>query len=253
MIARAERAGPCPKLGRMTRLLAFDTSTEVMSIALHLPDRTLRFEGEGGALASARLVPEILALLAQGGCTLAQLDAIGFGRGPGAFTGLRSACSVAQGLALGSGKPVLPLDSLLLVAQDALDASGCGDGFDCWVAMDARMDEIYAARYLWSGGRWQGLSAPELTRPPQLNERWVTEPPTCIAGTALAVFGERLQCGAARQQPATRSRAAALAKLALAGWRAGAAVDAALALPLYVRDKVAQTTAERDAARAAAA
>ena len=77
-----------------------------------------------GAQASARLLPEVLALLQRAGCTLQQVDAIGFGRGPGAFTGLRSACSVAQGLALGAGKPVLALDSLLLVAQDALDELG---------------------------------------------------------------------------------------------------------------------------------
>ena len=107
----------------MPRLLAFDTSTEALAIALVLPGRTLVVETEGGALASTRLIPQIVALLERGGSTLAQLDAIGFGRGPGAFTGLRTACSVAQGLALGAGKPVLPIDSLMLVAEDA-----CGDG-----------------------------------------------------------------------------------------------------------------------------
>jgi len=235
----------------MTRLLAFDTSTDVMSIALCLPEATLVFEGEGGALASARLIPEVLALLARGGCGLRQLDAIGFGRGPGAFTGLRSACSVAQGLALGAGLPVLALDSLLLVAQDAFDADA--GTTDIWVAMDARMDEIYAAHYRRVGAHWQVLEAPMLCRAEALNERWARHPPQAVAGSALTVFGARLQVGAARLRPSTRARAGALAQLARAAWADGAAVDAALALPVYLRDKVAQTTAEREAARAALA
>jgi tRNA threonylcarbamoyladenosine biosynthesis protein TsaB len=245
------------KLGAMTRLLAFDTSTEAMSIALSLPDRTLAFEGVGGMLASQRLIPGILSLLAQGQVSLAQLDAIAFGSGPGAFTGLRTACSVAQGLALGSGKPVLALDSLMLVAQDALESTQAADGFDLWVAMDARMDEVYAARYRWSStamaqGSWHTLAAPAVYSLGALHERWHAQPPECIAGSAIDAFGERLQTGAAKLVPATRSRAAALAPLARAAWARGEVVDAALALPVYLRDKVAQTTAEREAARAAA-
>jgi tRNA threonylcarbamoyladenosine biosynthesis protein TsaB len=221
-----------------------------MCIALSRGADSFVFEGEGGAQASARLLPEVLALLQRAGGTLQQVDAIGFGRGPGAFTGLRSACSVAQGLALGAGKPVLALDSLLLVAQDALDELGSAAA-DCWVAMDARMDEVYAAHYRFGGERWHVAHAPMLCRPDELHACWSELPPTFIAGSALAAFGERLQTGAARLRPATRSRATALARLAEAAWRDGAAVDAALALPVYLRDKVAQTTAERDAVRAA--
>jgi tRNA threonylcarbamoyladenosine biosynthesis protein TsaB len=230
----------------MPRLLAFDTSTEALAIALCLPGEMLVVESEGGALASTRLIPQIVALLARAGCTLQQLDAIAFGRGPGAFTGLRTACSVAQGLALGTGKPVLPIDSLMLVAEDA------GDG-DCWVAMDARMDEVYAASYRRSGATWQTVQAPCLLGVDALNRWWQEEPPACVAGNALTAFAGRLRPGAARQVPQPASRAAALGRLAEAAWHAGAAVDAALALPVYVRDKVAQTTAERDAARAAKA
>jgi tRNA threonylcarbamoyladenosine biosynthesis protein TsaB len=233
----------------MPRLLAFDTSTEAMSIALQLPDRTLTFEGDGGAQASARLIPEVMALLVRGGCTLQDLDTIGFGRGPGAFTGLRTACSVAQGFALGAGKPVLPIDSLLIVAQDALEPTA--EPLDCWVAMDARMAEIYAARYRWADGRWQTVVSPCLIDVPALSAVWHHEPPACVAGSALVAFADQLRCGAARQVPQPRSRAVALAQLAQAAWEAGEAVDAALALPIYVRDKVAQTTVERDAARAA--
>jgi tRNA threonylcarbamoyladenosine biosynthesis protein TsaB len=238
----------------MARLLAFDTSTEAMSIALSTPDGQLVFEGEGGAQASSRLIPGILALLARGGCTLAQLDAIAFGRGPGAFTGLRTACSVAQGLALGAGKPVLAIDSLMLVAEQALGEAGDREApAEVWVAMDARMDEIYAACFRREAGRWQVLVEPMLTRVEALNARWAERPAACVVGTALAVFGERLPGVPAGPAPVPGGRAAALARLARGQWAQGAALDAALALPVYVRDKVAQTTAEREAAQAAKA
>lgn len=233
----------------MPHLLAFDTSTEAMSIALVTPAAELSFEGEGGARASARLIPEVLVLLARAGLTLDRLDAIGFGRGPGAFTGLRTACAVAQGLALGAAKPVLPIDSLMLVAEQA--AGEPPSPADVWVAMDARMDEVYAGRYRRAGGRWQVAVEPMLLGVDALNARWAQEPPQAVAGSALEAFGARLQCGAGRRLATTHGRAAALARLSRALWAEGRGVDVALALPVYVRDKVAQTTAERDAARAA--
>ena len=98
-------------LGRMTVLLALDTSTDTLALALSSPGGIHLHEGEAGAKSSARLVPELMQLLAGAGLGLPQVDAIAFGRGPGAFTGLRTACAVAQGLAYGAGKPVLSLDS----------------------------------------------------------------------------------------------------------------------------------------------
>jgi tRNA threonylcarbamoyladenosine biosynthesis protein TsaB len=189
-------------------------------------------------------------VLERAGLTLTDLDAIAFGRGPGAFTGLRTACSVAQGLAFGAGLPVLAIDSLALLAEDAFAAHGAAA---VWVAMDARMDEVYAAAYRRVGAQWFAEQAPALWSLAALKEAWQREPPACVAGTALTAFGPRLPCAAALRLPAPHDRAAALARLARTAWQRGEAVDAALALPLYLRDKVAQTTAERDAARAAAA
>jgi tRNA threonylcarbamoyladenosine biosynthesis protein TsaB len=232
----------------MTALLAFDTATEHTSIALGVGCRVHTHESAGGALASARLIPAVMALLAEAGVHLHQLDAIAFGRGPGAFTGLRTACSVAQGLAFGANKPVLPIDSLLAVAEDARDG---GADHRVWVTMDARMDEIYAAQYAHRAGQWQVLDAPRLTTPAALNECWLADPPQRVAGNALQAFAGRLHSGGAVLFPEALPRAAAMLPLAQALWQQGGAVDAALALPLYLRDKVAQTTAEREASRAA--
>ena len=231
----------------MSTLLAFDTATEHMSVALRVDGQVWTHEAPGGALASAGLIPAILDMLTRAGIALRDVDAIAFGRGPGAFTGLRTACSVAQGMALGAGKPVLPIDTLLAVAEDARDGA---PEATTWVAMDARMNEIYAACYRFHGGHWQVLDAPTLMTPDALNERWRVYPPQCVAGTALAAFGARLQVGDATLRPHALPRAAAMLPLAQALWDSGGAVDAALALPLYLRDKVAQTTLERESARA---
>ncbi len=238
----------------MSSLLAFDTSTESMSIALSGPDGVSVYEGEGGAQASARLIPEIVALMAGAGLRWADLDAIAFGCGPGAFTGLRTACSVAQGLAFGAGKPVIAVDSLLLVAEDARQQQGSvsASTWDVGVAMDARMDEIYAGIYRWDGARWSVLDSPALYAVDALNAHWQAAAVTLRAGSALAAFGHRLTGGASATQVAQPcSRAQALAAIAQQLWADGAAVNAAQALPVYLRDKVAQTTAEREALRAA--
>lgn len=240
----------------MTVLLALDSSTETMALALSSPAGRWLFEAEGGPQASARLVPETQALLAQAGLAMSDLDAIAFGRGPGAFTGLRAACAVVQGLAFALNKPVLSLCSLQLVAEDArqqAEAEGRALDGTIWVAMDARMNEIYAAAFRWDGVCWHQEAAPALYSPAALLQRWET-PPAALAGSALAVFPE-LQGQAlagVRQWPRCQSRAAALAELARQAHARGELLDAAEAMPLYVRDKVAQTTEERLAIRLAA-
>lgn len=238
----------------MTAILAFDTSTEALAVALAAGGRTFTVQEAGGARASAALLPAVQRLLAEAGIDRHQLAAVAFGRGPGAFTGLRTSCAVAQGLGFGLGVPLLPLDSLLIVAEDARRQCGdAGAGFELGVAMDARMDEVYAGRYRFDGHAWEVVDAPALMALPVLARQWQSPPPV-VAGSALAAFGERLALPAGLPTvPAEHDRAAALLRLAQAAFAAGAGIDAADALPLYLRDKVAQTTAEREAARAAAA
>jgi tRNA threonylcarbamoyladenosine biosynthesis protein TsaB len=236
-------------------LLAFDTSTEKLALALQGRDGAgFTRLAAGGAAASAALLPLVHGLLAQARLTLADLDAVAFGRGPGAFTGLRTACAVAQGLGLGLARPLLPIDSLLIVAEDArAQAAPDAAAFEVGVAMDARMDEVYAGRYRWQGGDWQVLQWPALCSLPALAEAWAGATGQAVAGSALAAFGPRLGLPAGGDRiEAERDRAGALLRLAVQTARTGQGVDAAEALPLYLRDKVALTSAEREAMRSAA-
>jgi len=249
-IGKIERSRRCRGLSRavMNTLLAFDTATERISVALAARGRVWTHEGEGGAKASATFLPTIMRMLADASVQVADLDAIAFGRGPGAFTGLRTACSVAQGLAFGSARPVLPIDTLLAVAEDAR----IGDGpTRIWAVMDARMREIYAAQYAYREGEWQVLDAPMLTTVERLHAIWETTSPEVVAGNALQAFPIELDPAGARCAPDAMPRAVGMLNLARALAAQGGAVDAAAALPLYLRDKVAETTVER-AARAAA-
>src|ERR1700712_1716033 len=174
------------------RLLAIDSATERLALAavddggVPLARATCRIEHldlDGGAAAAAPALPMLMALLQRVGWTFADLDAIAFGRGPGGFTGLRTACAVAQGLAWGQGIPVVPVDSLAIVAEDAARHAGLGVGAVVWVAMDARMDEIYAGCYRDAGeGGWQVVVEPTLTTPQALHARWAETPPAVVAG-----------------------------------------------------------------------
>ena len=256
-------------LGWMTPvLLAFDTSTEALAVALQWAGGRLAWNGEGGAQASAALLPTVQRLLDEAGITLGDLDAIAFGQGPGAFTGLRTACSVAQGLAFGADKPVLPIDSLLIVAEDERACRGLPEALDVAVAMDARMGELYAARYRWDDQAWRVMQFPGLWDP----QAWVA---ACAQAVAAVQSGAAVPAEQVTEQAplglvwvgsglplladvpvqagrlTCANRAEALLRLADQAWHQGRAVPAEQALPVYLRDKVALTTAERQALKAA--
>lgn len=227
----------------MTALLAFDTSGERIHAGVAVGDDVRVADEAGGAQASAKLIPCVRRLLGEAGIGLHELDAIAFGRGPGAFTGLRAACSAAQGLAWGAARPVLAIDTLMAVAEDARMRVGADD---VWVAMDARMGEVFAGRYRWSDAGWTTLDAPALATPGELNTLLALSPSRWIVGSAPGAIGESL-----RWHPQTRIDADAkpsghaLLACARAAWARGETLDAGAALPLYLRNKVAFTTAER--------
>ena len=245
--------------GEMTNLLAFDTGTDVMSVAVSRvvdrQERQWQHTSAGGAKASIDLIPTILDLLRQADLRLADLHAICFGSGPGSFTGLRTACSVAQGLAFGVNVPVLPVDSLLAVAEEARHTGLQARAQAVVTALlDARMDEMYAATYAWDAGQWTELQGSALVKPEDLRQ-FVAEAttqnaqPWVMAGNVFAVYGERVAAGdpagaGALRLPALPT-ASAMLRLAPQLLAAGKAVAAEQALPSYIRDKVAKTTAER--------
>jgi tRNA threonylcarbamoyladenosine biosynthesis protein TsaB len=202
------------------KILAFDTSTEVMSIAVQNGEQVLDYSGTGGAQASSRLIPEIQSLMAKAGLALQDLDGIAFGAGPGAFTGLRASCAVAQGLGFGAHVPLLPINTLHAVAVQIHGKTGESK---ITAALDARMGEIY----------WQVFD-------------FASDP----LGTPV---GEPMLSKADSQSFALGTLPAALTLLGLGGdmLAKGQQVRPADALPLYVRNKVAETTAEREAAKSA--
>ncbi len=226
------------------KILAFDTSTEALSAAVQNGSQIWQHSGAGGALSSASLIPALQALMQQAGLAFAQLDAIAFGSGPGSFTGLRTACSVAQGLGFGAGVKLLPVPTLLAVAELARHAHGAQQVV---AAMDARMGELYAACYDFSSAL-RNLDTPyQLVSPENLQvpEGFV------LAGNGHAAYAQRMAYSGPSY--AVLPTAAALLRLCPALLAAGLAVHAEDALPLYVRDKVAKTTAEREAEKHALA
>ncbi|MES2508853.1 MAG: tRNA (adenosine(37)-N6)-threonylcarbamoyltransferase complex dimerization subunit type 1 TsaB [Pseudomonadota bacterium] len=234
------------------KLLAFDTSTDVMSIALTDGARVWQHTGPGGAKASTTLIPAIMALLVDADLRLHDLQAIAFGRGPGSFTGLRTACAVAQGLAFGArqgaGIPVLPVDTLMALAEEARFAQGDGAAdLTITALLDARMDEIYVQTFECGATACKPMAACSMVRPENLAPEAGT---ALLAGNVFAEYADRLPAGlAAFRTLQVLPTATAILRLAPALVAAGQLVDAALALPLYVRDKVALTTDERAVVR----
>ena len=226
------------------RLLAFDTSTDTLSVAVQHGDRVVAHTRAGGAPSWNPRITLIRALLAAPNSPHGQPDTIVFGRGPGSFTGLRTACAVAQGLGFGAGVRLLPVDTLRAVAEEARHRFGATRVV---AVLDARMDQVYAALcdLNVNAGADDGevrLLAPEQVRVPA---------GFALAGNAFAAYGERLPAAAARHE--VLPTATAMLRLAPALLAAGRDVAPADARPIYVRDKVAQTTEERVAIKAAAA
>jgi len=241
-------------------LLALETSSSRCGVALLRETaagrRTSLLEHEGAQEHAERLLPMAAQLLAQAGLAPGDLHAVAFGQGPGGFTGLRVACGVAQGMGLALGVPVVPVVSHLAVAEQA----GAEPGDIVLVALDARMNEVYLAAYARGtdpASPWRTLQAPMLIAAgqvvpwaahhlPHWSAPGVAGAPR-IAGDAWDVYaGDMPAPPAWRRTAASRPQADAVACLARQAWLRGEAVAPEFAAPLYVRDKVAFTTAERE-------
>jgi len=245
--------------------LAIETSTDMLSLAIARTkgdtSEVWTHTSQGGAKSSQLVLPEIVQLMEEAQIRFTELSAVVFGKGPGSFTGLRTACSVAQGLAFGAGVPVLPIDTLLAVAEEARYQSGQQqqkqtqqqnqleqlpeEAQRFFVAMDARMDQVYTAAYEWQSA-WLCVQAPSVNSPDDIcvPTEWKDLAFTTV-GNAWDAFATRWPVELSGNHMHAMPTAQALLRLSPIALEQGLAVSPEEALPLYIRDKVAQTTQER--------
>jgi tRNA threonylcarbamoyladenosine biosynthesis protein TsaB len=227
------------------KLLAIDTATEALSVAVW-NDGEVRehFEVIGRGHAE-RVLPLVDRLLAEAGWSLASLDAIAFGRGPGAFTGVRIAVSTAQGLAFGAGLPLVPVSDLAALGRRALDAAAAkGTLADAALAcLDARMGEVYAALVHGIPQGGVQLAFESLRKPGTLDPGEVAPSLRLVgAGHGWSAYPELAQAWTGRLasiDPDLLPRADEIAALAAIEVAAGRALPADEAQPVYLRDDVA--------------
>jgi tRNA threonylcarbamoyladenosine biosynthesis protein TsaB len=222
------------------KLLALESATEHCSVALWIDGTLSSLQGVAHQAHSETLLPMVRNLLSEAGVTSSQLDAIAFGMGPGAFTGLRMACGVAQGMALGLDIPVVPIPTLMALAE--------GSGHERVVAaLDARMNQIYVAVYESIAGQWTTHVAPCLCDPDLLPE--IPEGIWLPVGSGAEIcMTAMIQAWPGRLLPVKQGlipQATHVATLGAKAFHSGLAVPPELAVPLYLRDKVALTRAER--------
>jgi len=222
------------------RIFSLDTSTEYCSVALWQDGVVTERSELVGQKHSEVLIEMLDSLLSEAGIKLSQCNGIAYGKGPGSFTGVRIACGAAQGLAFGANLPVIGVCTLEALAE----ASG---KLRVIAALDARMGEIYHAAYERRDNVWVAVSEPRLCKPDDAPT--VTGSDWFGAGSGFALHGAALQTKYAGQFQGTDGsmvpQAAAIAVLGAARFALGQGVDAAEALPLYLRDKVALKTSER--------
>lgn len=230
------------------KILAVDTATEACSAALYIDGEiTERFEIAPREHARL-LLPMIDDLMAEAELKPQQLDAIAFGCGPGSFTGLRIATGVMQGIAYGADLPVVPVSTLAAISQACLQKTEYDTIF---TAVDARMNEIYWAVYQRDADGIVELIGKEKVQPATkvdalrltgygIGSGWQRYP-----AELTARLGDKLIGYDADYLP----HSADIALLGAVGIQRKQAVPVELAMPVYLRDKVAQTTAEREAAK----
>jgi len=227
------------------RIIALDASTDLASVSLG-DGATWRERSErAGQRHSELMLPIIHELLAEARLALSDLGGIAFGAGPGSFTGLRIACGVAQGLAFGAGLTVIGVSTLEAMAESARRSYGARRVV---AALDARMNEVYLGAYEYDGACWRTVIEPVAVKagaaPLPPGEEWTG------AGTGFAAYPDlsrRLDRSLAACHEDIAPSAAAIGALALPRFAAGEGVAPRDAAPLYVRQRVALSAAERAA------
>ncbi|HJU23580.1 MAG TPA: tRNA (adenosine(37)-N6)-threonylcarbamoyltransferase complex dimerization subunit type 1 TsaB [Casimicrobiaceae bacterium] len=225
------------------QILALDTSTQWLSAALHDGRNVVETRECAGNASSTRILPVIGELLARGETSLAQLDGIAYGAGPGSFTGLRIACGIAQGLAFGADLPVFGVSTLEALAQAAWRVRGWWRVLAC---LDARMHEVYVAAYERKDHGFAVVREATVCKPDEIDGNALDG----FRGAGDGFFAYRMlaqRLGFVDCDPSLIPDARSIAQCAWPRVVAGAGVPAEQAQPLYVRQRVALTSAERAA------
>jgi tRNA threonylcarbamoyladenosine biosynthesis protein TsaB len=219
-------------------IIAIETSSDLASVAL-LRENQMIWQETPGSQTHSMTVPRMLhALLEQANLSLKLCDALAFGAGPGSFTGVRTACGLAQGMAFGASLPAAPVVTLLAMAERARLA---GAGNEVLAMLDARMGEVYWAQYRFDQG-WHVVTAPTLSSAAQVVS--VGSPAVC--GNGLSQYGDQLNhLNLTRSLPDVIPHASDIARLGAELFLKGSTVHARDAQPIYLRNKVALTTLER--------
>lgn len=230
----------------MQTILAIETSTELASAALLRDGQVSTRESAGVQSHSLAILPMVQSLLAEAGISLAQCDALAFGVGPGSFTGVRTACGIVQGLAFGADLPVLPVVTLAAMAQACRDLNGAGEVL---TVLDARMGEVYWAQYRFTNDLWQVIVEPTLSAPAQVSPAPTKAGVLQACGNGLAAYADAFATApfAADGLPVVMPNARQIAQLGSVALAQGRGLSAVEAQPLYLRNKVALTIAERAA------
>lgn len=227
------------------KLLAVETATEACSAALYV-DGVISERFELAPRHHTKLIlPMIDELMREAGLKPSELDALAFGCGPGSFTGIRIATGVIQGIALGAHLPVVCVSTLAAMAQELFDRT---ENTIAFTAIDARMDEIFWGVYQRDALGFAQLLGDESVTPAPLVECPVGDAGVGIGsgwGVYADVLMERLAGRVSHYQTDNLPRAALIARLGARGFEQGLAVPVELAMPVYLRDKVAKTEAER--------
>ena len=225
-------------------LLAIDTSTDFCSVAASRGEAVFSRHEHASQRQAETILGMVEEVLAEAGIELARIRGIAYGEGPGSFTGLRIAAGVTQGLALARGIGVIGVGSLLALSEEAAKDGAGGRVIAC---LDAHKGEVYHAAYRRAGAGWEEVSAPGLYRPEAVPLAPGGDWTGC--GDGFAAYRERLAARLGERVSAIRPEAVpsarAVLKLAMPRFVAGEAKDAATAVPVYLRDKVALKTSER--------
>ena len=232
------------------KILALDTTQEYCSVALAVESELYTREELAPRSHTELILAQVEAVLAEAGLLLRQLDALAFGRGPGSFTGLRIAAGVVQGLALGADLPVAPVSSLAAMAQGIYRNNN--QTTNICAAFDARIQEVYWGNYQLIDGVMQSVTEEAVSSPDDLylpdegtwlaiGSGWAAYPQMQerLAGRLSGVMGDTV--------PLARDMIPAAEQIIANG----ETVSAEAAIPVYLRQKVAQTIEEREQLKAA--